>query len=211
MQNIILPWAAKNGITITEAQLNMLSLHQTCVLDANQHMNLTAITNPAEFATKHIIDSLSVLPYVGDAKSLADVGTGAGFPGLVLAIMQPDLQITLIDSLRKRVFFLQETIAKLGLANVTAIHTRAEDLARQGKTFDICTARAVAQMDKLAKWVLPLTARGGRFIAMKGPNVSDELAKAKPSLTKLGGVLKTVDVVEITPEIRHSIVVVRRN
>lgn len=206
---VILDWASKNAIEITPAQLTQLAQHQSMVLETNQQMNLTAITDPTEFATKHIIDSLTILPYIQGAKTLADVGTGAGFPGMVVAIMRPDVQVTLIDSLRKRVFFLQEVVDKLGLANVTAIHARGEELARTGAEYEICTARAVASMDKLAKWVMPLVAPGGIFLAMKGQEVTEELAKAKTALEKKGGLIKAVDVVDISPEISHSIITIQ--
>jgi len=207
---LITGWAGQNGISITDAQLNLLLRHQEKVIETNKYMNLTAITCPQEFAVKHIIDSLTLLPYIPTGTHLADIGTGAGFPGLVLAIMRPNLRVTLIDSLRKRVFFLQEIIAELGLDNAEAVHSRAEDIARNGITFDICTARAIANMDKLAKWVLPITAPGGIFLAMKGPNLEEELENAKPTIAKLGGLIKTVDTIEIAPGLMHSIVVVSR-
>lgn len=207
---LITEWAGQNGISITDAQLNLLMRHQEKVIETNKYMNLTAITCPQEFAVKHIIDSLTLLPYIQNEKKLADVGSGAGFPGLVLAIMRPSLHVTLIDSLRKRVFFLQEVIGELGLDNVEAVHSRAEDIARNGITFDICTARAVARMDKLAKWVLPITAPGGTFLAMKGPAVEEELENAKPTIAKLGGFIKAVDTVEIAPGLVHSVVVINK-
>jgi len=207
---LITDWAGQNGISITATQLNLLDKHQAKVLETNKYMNLTAITCPQEFAVKHIIDSLTLLPYIATGTRLADIGTGAGFPGLVFAIMRPGLHVTLIDSLRKRVFFLQEVIDELGLDNVQAVHSRAEDMARQGITFDICTARAVASMDKLAKWVLPITAPGGTFLAMKGPTVEEELENAKPTIAKLGGLIRTVDKIEIAPGLVHSVVVISR-
>jgi len=203
-------WVSKNGVAITDAQLALLEQHQNMVLETNKHMNLTAITDPKEFAIKHIADSLTILPYVPREAKLADIGTGAGFPGLVLAIMREDLHVTLVDSLRKRVFFLQEAVSKLGLQNVECVHTRAEDLARVGITFDICVARAVARMDKLVRWTLPITKPGGTFLAMKGPDISDELENAEPALEKLGGYVKSVDLVEITPGLVHSIVVITK-
>jgi len=209
--SIVKDWTAANNIKITDKQLDLLSLHQNKVLETNKQMNLTAITNPTEFAVKHIIDSLSILPYIPQNTRVADIGTGAGFPGIVLAIMRDDIHVTLIDSLRKRIFFLQQAVDELALSNVTCIHARAEDLARGGIAFDICTARAVASLDKLAKWVLPITEKGGTFLAMKGPCVSEELEKAKPAIAKQGGQIKSVDVVEISPEIKHSIVVIERN
>ena len=211
--DIIKNWANENGIVITDAQLALLERHQNMVLETNKYMNLTAITNLEEFAIKHIIDSLTLLPYIPQRTgiTLADIGTGAGFPGVVLAIMRPDLHVTLVDSLRKRVFFLQEVVKELGLCNVGCIHSRGEDLAREGKIFDICTARAVARMEKLVKWVLPITKPGGTFLAMKGPDVAEELERAKPTLEKMGGHVKAVDLVEIASELMHSVVVIQKN
>jgi len=201
-------WAEPRNIKITDKQLSLLFQHQNKVLETNKQINLTAITDPTEFAVKHIIDSLSLLPYIPENAQIADIGTGAGFPGVVLAIMRPDIHVTLIDSLRKRIFFLQKTVDELALPNVTCIHTRAEDLARSGTAFDICVARAVASMDKLAKWIMPITKQGGTFLAMKGPNVLEELEKAKPAIAKQGGHVKSVDTVEISNEIKHSIIVI---
>ena len=209
--HLVEKWASENNIAITGTQLNLLEQHQSMVLETNKYMNLTAITNPGEFAIKHIIDSLTLLPYIpvkAKGAGLADIGTGAGFPGLVLAIMREDMHVTLVDSLRKRVFFLQDVVNKLGLSNVECVHSRAEDLVRVGINFDICTARAVAHMDKLAKWVLPITKPGGIFLAMKGPDVADELEEAKFTLEKMNGRVKVVDVVEIAEGLAHSIVVV---
>jgi 16S rRNA (guanine527-N7)-methyltransferase len=203
-------WASENGIAITDAQLFLLARHQNMVLETNKHMNLTAITSPKEFALKHIIDSLTLLPYIPRGAKLGDVGAGAGFPGLVLSIMREDLHVTLIDSLRKRIFFLRDVVNELGLRNVECVHTRAEDLARGGIEFDICTARAVASMDKLVKWVLPITKPGGIFLAMKGPDVYEEIKNAKPALKKMSGFIKRVVLVEIAEGLRHSIVVVEK-
>jgi len=208
--DIVKNWAGQNKIAITDAQLILLQKHQQMVLEKNKVMNLTAITDPSEFAVKHIIDSLALLPYVPYKTHLADIGTGAGFPGIVLAIMRKDVHVTLVDALRKRVIFLQEAVQQLGLTNVECIHARAEDLARKGQIFDICTARAVARMDKLAKWVLPITKKGGLFLAMKGPETQEELDAAKLAIAKQGGRVKSVNLVEIAEGIKHSIVIVEK-
>jgi 16S rRNA (guanine527-N7)-methyltransferase len=115
-----------------------------------------------------------------------------------------------VDSLRKRIIFLQEVVAALGLTNVACIHARAEDLAREGAAFDICMARAVARLDKLAKWVLPITKPGGTFLAMKGADVQAEVDEAKPVIEKLGGCVKAIDLVEIAPGLAHSVVMVEK-
>jgi 16S rRNA (guanine527-N7)-methyltransferase len=258
--DIIKNWAQANALEITEAQLNALEAYQNHVLTVNQHMNLTAITNETDFAVKHIIDSLTLLPIIkkhfcdsqpvvksAQLKSLIDIGTGAGFPGLVLHIMCKDLHVTLLDSLRKRVNFLRETADMLNLSGenrgrpncprhdwplgssgggssdalgfhlppepkLQCIHARAEDHARTfPKHYDICTARAVASLDKLAAYALPLIKKGGIFLAMKGPNVTEELQKAKPAIKKYGGLIKSIEIVEIAEGIKHSVVVVRKS
>jgi len=209
--NLILEWARKNDITITSKQLEQLDVYQKHVLEVNKHMNLTAITNNVDFVIKHIIDSLTILPFLPilsnalDIK-LVDIGTGAGFPGMVLAIMRPDLQITLMDSLRKRIFFLQETTTKLGLTNITCIHSRAEEY-KKGK-FNICTARAVAKLDKLINYAIPLLEPNGIFLAMKGPDVTQEINEAKTALKKHNAVINRVEKFELTQGLIHSVVVV---
>lgn len=202
---------AKFGVEITSEQLSLLEAHQNMVLETNKHMNLTAITDIEEFAVKHILDSLTLLPYLKQGARLCDVGSGAGFPGIVLGIMRKDLHVMLVDSLRKRVTFLQSVVDRLSLTNVEAVHTRAEDLAREGISFDICTARAVARMDKLVKYALPITAPGGVFLAMKGPNVEEELEAALSKITKLHGAVERINKVELVQGLVHSIVVIRKN
>jgi 16S rRNA (guanine527-N7)-methyltransferase len=211
-KDIILNWARENALEITPAQLDKLAAFQARVLDINQHMNLTAITDPADFAIKHIIDSLTLLPYIPENARLVDIGSGAGFPGMVLKIMRENLQLTLLDSLRKRVNFLHETAETLGFPSIECIHARAEDHAKTHANFyDITTARAVASMDKLAAWALPLTKSGGSFLAMKGPQIQAELEKSKPAIQKYGGQIEKIALVELTPDLSHSIVVVRKN
>ncbi|MCL1862886.1 MAG: 16S rRNA (guanine(527)-N(7))-methyltransferase RsmG, partial [Defluviitaleaceae bacterium] len=171
---------------ISDEQYAMLEAYKARVLEVNQYMNLTRITEETDFAVKHIIDSLTLLPFIGHGASLIDIGTGAGFPGMVLGIMRDDLKVTLLDSLRKRVNFLRQTADMLGLPDIECVHARAEDFAKT-KTFDICTARAVASLDKLAAYALPLVKKGGLFLAMKGNDIADELEKAKPAIKKYGG------------------------
>ena len=145
--------------------------------DWNTRINLTAITEDEEIRLKHFQDSLSLLPYI-EGGSLVDVGTGAGFPGMPLAIARPDLQVMLVDSLDKRVKFLRCVVEELSLSNVTCIHARAEDIGRDPayrERFDYATARAVASMPVLLEYCLPLLKTGGRFIAMKGANAAEEI------------------------------------
>ena len=209
--DLILEWAEANSITISPKQLEQLTNYQEYVLEVNKHMNLTAITSTIDFAIKHIIDSLTILPLISketDCK-LVDIGTGAGFPGLVIGIMRPDLNITLMDSLRKRIFFLQETVTKLGLTNIECIHSRAEEY-KKGK-FNICTARAVAKLDKLINYALPLLEPNGVFLAMKGPDVTQEIDDAKTALKKHNAIVHRIEKFEITQGLIHSVIEIKLN
>lgn len=168
------------------------------VLDYNQHINLTAITNRDEFAVKNIIDSLDVS---GDeryqkARTVIDVGTGAGLPGIPLALASPDREFVLMDSLVKRVKIVEKIAQELGLSNVTAVHGRAEDLAgdpQYREYFDLCVSRAVSRLSVLSEYCLPFVRKGGWFVSYKGKNYSEEVADAANALKKLGGRLDAVE------------------
>lgn len=188
-------------------QKSLMAEYALRLVETNQVMNLTSITDPAEIALKHFIDSLTILPELDQLMaaiktaaepsgrrriSLVDVGTGAGFPGLPLKILRPDIELTLMDSLAKRVHFLEETAAALGLNGVRCIHVRAEDAGRDHRyreSFDIAVARAVAPLPVLCEYCLPLTRVGGLFIAMKA-DVTEELTDGKRAAGQLGGQLE---------------------
>lgn len=170
-----------------------LTKYGELLLEKNQVMNLTAITEPREVATLHMLDcaALAVRLPEGEVKTLADVGTGAGFPGLVTAILRPGLSVFLLDPLEKRLRFIQSVIDALGLTNVTLLHIRGEDAGRDGalrERFDVTTARAVAELAVLAELCLPLTRVGGWFLPMKSVDSGGELNAARPLLGQLGGV-----------------------
>ena len=178
------------GLSFTERQLEQFSRYYELLIETNKVMNLTAITEPGEVAVKHMIDSLLAWDegFAGEA-ALADVGTGAGFPGVPLKIYCPQLKVTLIDSLGKRLKFLERVIAELGLENIACEHLRAEDAGRgrQRECYDIVTARAVARLSVLAEYCLPLVKKGGRFIALKGSKYKDEIEEARAAVKILGG------------------------
>lgn len=163
------------GIIATQKELKKLNNFYELLIEWNKKINLTRITDKKEVYLKHFYDSLTIVKEVdlNNVETLCDVGTGAGFPGIVLKIFYPNLKITLIDSLLKRVNYLNEMIKKLELPNITAIHTRAEDYKG---TFDIVTARAVANIEKLTNYTMHLVAKKGIFIAMKG-NIEEELTE----------------------------------
>jgi 16S rRNA (guanine527-N7)-methyltransferase len=184
--------AAVYGIELTERQFEQFNCYFELLIEWNEKMNLTAITEPREVAVKHMVDSLSAYDakiFQGE-KSLIDVGTGAGFPGLPLKIFHPELSLTLLDSLNKRVKFLQTIVDALGLTNVCCVHARAEEAARQKiyrESFDIAVSRAVARMPILAEYCLPFVRRGGYFLALKGMKYEEEAQEVKPVLRLLGG------------------------
>jgi 16S rRNA (guanine527-N7)-methyltransferase len=184
--------AAGIGVPLTEAQRNQCVRYTTLLLQTNQHTNLTRITAPGEVAIKHFVDSLTVFRAVPDltqGASVADVGTGAGFPGIVLKIVRPDLQLTLLDSLGKRLTFLREVADALMLKDISFVHARAEEGGRDSlhrDRYDLVTARAVASLPTLLEWCAPLCAVGGRFVAMKASGVNEELAAAESAAVELG-------------------------
>lgn len=171
------------------------------LVDANRHLNLTAITSPVETATKHVADSLTAL-LVGawpQGAAVCDVGTGGGLPGVVLAVVRPDLEMRLVDSVAKKLAFLDCVVAELGLRGRT-LHARAEEAGRQPgvrEAHDVVVARAVARLPILAELCLPLVKPGGWFIAMKGPDAHDELKEAQRALRVLGGEVAEVREVEL--------------
>lgn len=173
------------GLTVTEERLKQLEIIYTTLIETNKTMNLTRITAKEEVYIKHFYDSLTLAKIydLSKVKTLCDVGTGAGFPGLILKIFYPDLKITLIDALLKRVNYLNNLIEKLNLKDIKAYHIRAEDLIKKEITFDIVTARAVASLPKLLSWTMPLVNDKGSFLIMKG-NITDELEESKKIISK---------------------------
>lgn len=191
LEAIVRDGAAGLGLPLPESALPLLRQYFELLVAGNERLNLTAITAEPDVAVKHFVDSLTCLQAASFAAGalVVDVGTGAGLPGLVLKIARPDLRLVLIDALRKRCDFLEETAARLGLADVTVVHARAEE-AGQGpwrEQADIAVARAVAPLAVLAEYCLPLVRPGGVFVAMKGPGGRDELDQATGALAKLGG------------------------
>lgn len=180
------------GITLDDIKLRQLTRYYELLVEWNEKINLTAITEPKEVAVKHMIDSLSAYDekLFIDGARIIDVGTGAGFPGLPLKIFAPQIDLTLMDALNKRVKFLQTVVAELGLKNVECVHQRAEEGARDKKYregYDIAVSRAVARLPILAEYCLPFVKKGGHFIALKGMQYAEELAEAQKAIKILGG------------------------
>jgi 16S rRNA (guanine527-N7)-methyltransferase len=195
-------------VELSTGQIEHLSGYVDLLLAANQKFNLTRISDPAEARVRHVGDALTVLPFLPrGAHRLADVGSGGGVPGLPLAIARPDVQVVLIESTKKKAGFLTETVQALGLKNVRVIADRAETVAKG--SFDVVVARALANMDQLASWCLPLVRPGGMLLAMKGPKVAKELPQAAATIRRLGGTKPTLHPVELPGATGHVIVQIR--
>lgn len=183
---------AKINMEISDSQLEQFKIYYDMLIDKNKVMNLTAITDLDQVIDKHFVDSVMLgkdYDLSGNI-SLIDVGTGAGFPGIPLKIMYPELKITLLDSLNKRVLFLQEVIDALELSDIEAVHYRAEEGARYAKYrehFDVCVSRAVANLSALSEYCIPYVKPGGYFISYKSGEVEEEIVNAKNAIHLLGG------------------------
>lgn len=202
------------NIELSNNNIDKFNIYSDMLKEWNEKINLTAITEDKEIILKHFIDSLTIAPYIENGnKKLIDVGTGAGFPGIPIKILMNDLEVTLLDSLDKRIKFLNEVISKLELNGISCIHGRAEDFGRDRlyrEQFDYCTARAVAKLPVLLEYCLPFVKTGGIFIAMKGSDTR-EINESKRALDVLGG--EIIDVKNtFLPEgnIERNIIIIRK-
>ena len=208
----------KNGfsamkLSVSDAQIAQLEDFTARMLETNKVMNLTRITDPKEIAEKHLLDCASLLQAADfSKKSVVDVGCGAGFPGMPLHILCPSCELTLLDSLGKRIRFLQGCIDAMNLSDIEAVHARAEEFAaKHREQYDFAVSRAVAQLNVLAELSLPLVKQGGAFIAMKSKDTDEELERAKKAIHLLGGEIeKTIDYTIPHTEITHRLVVIRK-
>ena len=204
------------GLELTTEQYDQFITYMRLLQEWNEKINLTAILEDEEIIKKHFIDSIKAFKRDEFKKNvnMIDVGTGAGFPGIPIAIMNPNINVTLLDSLNKRIKFLDIVISKLGLKNIKTIHSRAEDGARNNKLrekFDIATSRAVANMSVLSEYCLPYVKVGGKFIALKGPAVDQEIEESDVAIKTLGGELEQICEVKIEDtDLRHNLVVVKK-
>lgn len=207
-------YLAKMNISLLKEQYGQFYAYMELLIEWNEKMNLTAITDPKEIILKHFVDSLTIAKYVKEDKSIIDMGTGAGFPGIPIKIYRKDVKVVLADSLNKRIKFLDEVIDKLKLENVETIHCRAEELGKNKQyreKFDYATSRAVANLSTLSEYLMPFVKLNGKCIFMKTIEVEEEFEKAKKAIKTLGGKIEKVDKFEIPEsDLGRSIIIVKK-
>lgn len=203
------------GVRFSVEQIEQFYKYMNLLIEWNEKMNLTAITEPKEIILKHFIDSITILKYIDDNSKLVDVGTGAGFPGVPLSIMNPTLKITLVDSLNKRLIFLQEVVKELNLKNIEIVHARAEEFGQNKncrEKFDIATSRAVANLATLSEYLVPLVKIDGKIISMKASNAKEEINDAKKAIEVLGGKIEKIEEFDLPEsDIGRTIIVIDKN
>lgn len=206
--------ANKINIVLNEEQKDKLYNYMNLLVEWNEKINLTAITEPNEIILKHFIDSLTISKYIKQNAKLVDVGTGAGFPGIPLKIVREDVEITLVDSLNKRLNFLNEVIVELNLSKIDCIHARAEEIGQNKKyreKFDIATSRAVANLSTLSEYLLPLVKIKGQAICMKAQEIEEELQNSKKAIKTLGGEITKVEKFELPDsDIGRTIIIIEK-
>lgn len=212
--NLIKLYGKEISIEFSDIQIKKFYKYMNLLIEWNEKINLTAITEPKEIIIKHFIDSLTVLKDVKGKNTLVDVGTGAGFPGIPLKIMNEEIKITLLDSLNKRINFLNEVIKELDLRNIETMHSRVEEAGKNKKyreSFDIATARAVANLSTLSEYMLPLVRVGGKSICMKGSEVGEELQNSKKAISILGGEIENIDNFQLPKsDMMRNIVIIKK-
>lgn len=200
-------------IELTENQIEQFYNYMNGILKWNKSINVTSITDEKMFIVKHFADSLTINRFVEDKKTLIDIGTGAGFPGIPLKIVNKDLKVTLIDSVNKKLNIIRDITADFNLENLEIIHTRAEDLANDieyREKYDIATTRAVSNLTTIAEYMLPFVKINGYAICMKGPNIRQELEDSKVAIGVLGGKLEKIESLNVGNELERNIILIKK-
>ena len=215
-RTLLLEGALELGIQLTERQIEQFMQYKKLLIEWNEKMNLTAITEDREVITKHFLDCLTIHNALDMEKinTLVDIGTGAGFPGLVIKIAYPHIHVTLVDALKKRLTFLDTVINELGLTKVECMHGRAEDLGKNNdfrEKFEVCASRAVANLAVLSEYTLPFVKQEGYLIALKGQKLDEELEQGKKAIQILGGTLESVVEAKVPcTDLNHRIAKIRK-
>lgn len=203
----------KNQIEFEVEKAELLYQYMKLILEWNEKINVTAIREEKEFIVKHFIDSLTISPYLKDAKRILDIGTGGGFPGIPLKIYHLNKKFTLIDSVNKKIMVINDVIEQLKLDGIEALHMRAEDLARDNnyrEQFDVVTTRAVSNLATIAEYMLPFVKIGGKAICMKGPNIEQEMVEAQKAIRVLGGKIEKVEKLNISDEFERNLIILEK-
>ena len=206
--------AEKNEITdIDNEKIKQLYDYMKNILKWNEVINLTAIKDENEFIMKHFIDSLTILKYINENSKMIDIGTGAGFPGMPVKIVKPNLDITLVDSVNKKINVLKDITEKMSIQKINLIHSRIEDIANQKEyreQFDYVTSRALSNITTLSEYMLPFLKINGKAICMKGPNFEEELENSKKAIDLLGGKIDKIDKLNINNELERNIIIIKK-
>ena len=206
--------AKEINIDLSVEQLWKFNRYMELLIEWNEKINLTAITDPEEIILKHFIDSLTIYKYIKEDSKIVDVGTGAGFPGIPLSIVDSSLKITLVDSLNKRLIFLEDVIKELELHNVELVHARAEEFGQNKKyreSFDVATSRAVANLSTLAEYLIPLVKINGKCICMKASEAKQEIEEAKKAINFLGGAIEKIEEFDLpNSDIGRTIIIITK-
>lgn len=213
-EEILRTYLKKIDIELSKKQIEQFYTYMNLLLEWNEKINLTAITEPEEVILKHFVDSLTISAYIKKGSKLVDMGTGAGFPGIPLKILRDDIEITLVDSLNKRINFLNEVIKELELREISTVHARAEEFGQNKKyreKFDIATSRAVANLSTLSEYLVPLVKLEGKIICMKGSEVKEELENAKNAIKILGGKIEKEESFNLpNSDMKRNLVIIKK-
>ena len=208
--------STNEGLKFDQNKYDQFMLYKVLIKEWNEKINLTAIKEDEAIVKKHFIDSMKVFKFdqLKNAKNVIDIGTGGGFPGIPMKIIKPEVNIVLLDSLNKRIIFLNEVINRLDLKNIKAIHGRAEDFAKEKQyreKFDVAVSRAVANLTVLSEYCIPYVKVGGYFVAMKGPAVEEEIKLSKNAIRMLGGHIEHIEKVQIEgSDLNHNLVIIKK-
>lgn len=214
MRDLLKDGALKLNTLLDDTKLDNFMTFMSMLIETNKVLNLTAITDPKEIITKHFLDSLTASSFIPKSASVIDVGCGAGFPGLPLKLTRDDISLTLLDSLKKRLSFIESVLSETGVSGVRLVHSRAEDGGRDKihrEKYDVALSRAVANMAVLCEYCLPYVKVGGYFLALKGPAAPEELKSAEAAIKTLGGHIEEVAEVCVPfTDLLHKIVIVKK-
>ena len=211
--NLLKKYASHIDIKLTKNEINLFYKYMNLLLEWNSKMNLTAITEENEVILKHFVDSISINKYLQDKNKIMDIGTGAGFPGIPLKILNAEKEFVLVDSLNKRINFLEEVKKQLKLENLELIHARVEDLAKNNiyrEKVDAVVSRAVANLRVLVEYMIPFVKKDGICICMKGPNIEEEIKEASNAIKILGGKIENIQNMMLPGNLERNIIIIKK-